>query len=179
MNLFHVSENPSITQFDPRPSQYTEKPAVWAVDEAHLHNYLLPRDCPRVTYYALPNSKPEDITHYLDSSRAVVAVEGKWLPAIQAATLTIYQIPSSGFYAQDEGAGYWICENKIIPQARYAINNCLAELSARQVEIRFLPELWTLHDAILASSLQFSFIRMRNAEPRKLAKKTTTRSSLV
>ncbi len=34
---------------------------VWAVDRFHLHNYLLPRDCPRVTYYTAPTSAPEDI----------------------------------------------------------------------------------------------------------------------
>ena len=169
MKLFHVSENPSITQFDPRPSQYTEKPAVWAVEEARLHNYLLPRDCPRVTYYALPNSTPEDVAHYLGFSRAVVAMEGKWLPAIQACSLTVYQFPSGGFRIQDEGAGYWICENSVTPQGRHTVTNCLAELASRDVEIRILPELWTLRDAILASTLQFSFIRMRNAEPRQLA----------
>ena len=39
-------------------------------------------------------------------------------------------------------------------------------LLARNVELRIMPELWKLHDGIAASSMQFSIIRMRNAQPR-------------
>jgi len=166
MKFSHVSEDPTITQFDPRPSQFTENPVVWAVDEWHLHNYLLPRDCPRVTYYALPSSKPEDVAKYLGSSRDVIAVEGKWLPRIQACHLTVYHFAPTGFSIQDEGAGYWVCDNSVIPQATSSIDDCLAELVSRQIEIRILPELWALRDEILDSTLQFSFIRMANAKPR-------------
>jgi hypothetical protein len=35
----------------------------------------------------------------------------------------------------------------------------------RGVELRVLPTLWPLRDAVLESSLQFSMIRMRNATP--------------
>lgn len=166
MKLFHVSEDPTITQFVPRPSAYTQKPVVWAVDEIHLHNYLFPRDCPRITFYAKPNSEPEEVKQYLGSSQAVVAIEGEWLPAIQECNLTIYHIPLTGFRLQDEGSGYWVCENSIAPQATTMITNCLGELANRQIEIRILPELWTLQDAILGSTLQFSIIRMRNSQPR-------------
>jgi hypothetical protein len=168
MQLFHVSEDPNIQLFEPRPSRFTEKPVVWAVEEARLHNYLLPRNCPRVTYYALPDSAPEDVAGYLGSSQNVVAVEGKWLPAIQSCKLTIYQFLSDGFQVQDEGAGYWVCENSIEPQETETITDCLSAMVSRQVEIRILPELWTLRDAILASTLQFSFIRMKNAQPRNI-----------
>ncbi len=167
MTLFHVSEDPTITQFTPRPSQYTESPVVWAVDETHLHNYLFPRECPRITYYALPNSRPEDVTKHLGSSQAVVAVEGNWLQTIQSCRLIIYHLPSAGFRIQDEGAGYWVCENSVIPQAMTTITNCLAALAERRIKVRILSELWTLRDTILASTLQFSFIRMRNAQARK------------
>jgi hypothetical protein len=30
--LFHVSEESGIVRFEPRPSQYTDEPVVWAVD---------------------------------------------------------------------------------------------------------------------------------------------------
>jgi Family of unknown function (DUF6886) len=32
--------------------------------------------------------------------------------------------------------------------------------------LRVMPSLWQLHDAVVASTLQFSIIRMRNAQPR-------------
>jgi hypothetical protein len=168
VQLFHVSEEPNIRQFEPRPSRFTEKPVVWAVAEARLHNYLLPRNCPRVTYYALPDSSPEDVARYLGSSQIVVAVEGKWLSALRECVLTLYHMPTTGFRVLDEGAGHWVCTNSVTPIATTTITNCLEELVSRQIEIRILPELWTLRDAILASTLQFSFIRMRNAQPRTI-----------
>ena len=29
--LFHVSETPGISQFEPRVSDYTDRPVVWAI----------------------------------------------------------------------------------------------------------------------------------------------------
>ena len=40
------------------------------------------------------------------------------------------------------------------------------KLFARGVELRVLSSLWPLRDAVVASSLGFSIIRMRNAQPR-------------
>ena len=56
--LFHVSDQPGITRFEPRPpppgnTTHTGR-MVWAVGQRLLHNYLVPRDCPRVTFYAGP-----------------------------------------------------------------------------------------------------------------------------
>ena len=48
--LYHVSEEPDIQEFVPRRSEEAGDVVVWAIDEAHLRNYLVPRDCPRVTY---------------------------------------------------------------------------------------------------------------------------------
>jgi hypothetical protein len=45
--LFHVSEEPGIERFEPRPSEYAGEPAVWAIDAERLRNYLVPRECPR------------------------------------------------------------------------------------------------------------------------------------
>ena len=55
--LYHVSDRPDIALLEPRavrphhPLQ-DMPPVVWAIGERLLHNYLLPRDCPRVTFYA-------------------------------------------------------------------------------------------------------------------------------
>ncbi|WP_337588357.1 DUF6886 family protein [Paenibacillus gorillae] len=50
--LYHISEESDIAQFSPRPpAAYPGmSPVVWALDEAHLVNYLFPRECPRVIY---------------------------------------------------------------------------------------------------------------------------------
>ena len=52
--LFHVSERPGIARFEPRlpptANAAVRTPVVWVVDEAHLPNYLVPRECPRVAF---------------------------------------------------------------------------------------------------------------------------------
>ena len=73
--LYHVSENPNISIFEPRLGPSCDHPVVWAIDEGHLRNYLLPRDCPRVTFFAGPQTKSEDQIRFFNGSDVVVAVE--------------------------------------------------------------------------------------------------------
>jgi hypothetical protein len=63
--LFHVSEDAGIIRFEPRPSEYTDDPVVWAIDDERLRNYLLPRDCPRVTCHAGPKTTDDDRQRFL------------------------------------------------------------------------------------------------------------------
>ena len=62
--LFHVSEEAGIRRFEPRPGA-DGQPRVWAITDARLHNYLLPRDCPRVTFYALATCGSQNILRSL------------------------------------------------------------------------------------------------------------------
>lgn len=171
--LFHVSDRPGIAVFEPRPTYsghplQLERPVVWAIAERLLHNYLLPRDCPRVTFYARPDSDPADVARLLGhtAARFVVAVESGRLAAIRKATLYLYEFLADGFVMVDEGAGYYARESAVAPLSVRRVDDLLGELAARDVELRVTPSLWQLHDAVLASTLQFSFIRMRNARPR-------------
>lgn len=73
---------PGIARFEPRPVRPAhplklDRPVVWAVEERLLHNYLLPRDCPRVTFYAQPTATPADVARLMGqtTARHVVAVE--------------------------------------------------------------------------------------------------------
>lgn len=167
--LFHISDQPGITRFEPRPPP-SPRPGldgtmVWAIGGAHLHNYLLPRDCPRVTFYATPTSEPADVARLMCgvSARYVVAVEAGWLPALRAARLYQYALPPHSFELHDAGAGYYISRAAVVPLAVEPITDLLVALLAHDVELRVMPTLWRLHDAVAASSLQFSMIRMRNA----------------
>ena len=54
----------------------------------------------------------------------------------------------------------------VVPARVEILSDVVAALLERGVELRFVPSLWPLHDAVVASSLQFSMIRMRNAQPR-------------
>jgi hypothetical protein len=164
--LFHISEESGIRQFEPRASEYARGLVVWAIEARRLCNYLLPRECPRVTYYAGPETAACDVERFLGSSPAVVAVENAWLERLRSCRLYCYHMPPATFECLDECAGYFISRVAVVPSHVEVFEDPMAELLRRGAELRFLPNLWSLRDAVVASSLQFSLIRMRNASPR-------------
>lgn len=165
--LFHVSEESGIREFEPRTSEYAIEPVVWAIDASRLRNYLLPRDCPRVTYAAGRATTPRDVERFLGSSAAVVAIEQAWLERVGSCRLYCYHLPPTTFECVDEGAGYFVSRVPVRPACVEVIDDPLAELMTRGVDLRIVPNLWPLRDAVVDSSLQFSMIRMRNARPRE------------
>jgi len=170
--LFHVSETASIQRFDPRPPPSPDSGvnggAVWAIEEALLHNYLLPRDCPRVTYCASAATSDEDRRKFFNTPGCfpVVAIESGWWARAATTILYLYELPLASFTLLDACAGYWISRVSVEPLRIERIDNPIAVLLARKVELRPLPELWSLRDAVAQSTLQFSIIRMKNARPR-------------
>lgn len=166
--LWHVSENPNITFFNPRlppsPHPLLQSPVVWAVDPQRLAHYLLPRDCPRVCFYALPDSSKPD-RHLLGSSQHVVAIESAWLERAWQTALTLYRFDPSDFECCDQEAGYWVSSQPQQPVETQTYPSALQALAATGVEIRVLPNLWPLQRQVVLSGLAFSCIRMRNAQP--------------
>jgi hypothetical protein len=53
-----------------------------------------------------------------------------------------------------------------MPVGCTVVPDVLAELARRAIELRVLSSLWPLREAVVASTLGFSIIRMRNAQPR-------------
>ena len=176
--LFHVSEDGAIGRFDPRPLSSgaveiaPEERVVWAIDAAHLHNYLLPRDCPRVTFYAPLDRAPaatdaEPLLAGTTASR-VIAVESAWLERIRSTPLFCYELPGDGFTCIDANAGYFVSRHSVTPAGVRRVDDPLPELARHDVELRVMPSLWKLHDAVIASpNVSYSIIRMRNARPRE------------
>ena len=164
--LVHVSEESGIELFEPRTSDYAAEPVVWAINQDRLHNYLVPRDCPRVAYYAGRGTSAADVERFLGSSLAVVAVESNWFERLRSCRLYCYHLPPDTFECIDECAGYFVSRVAVVPARVEVIDDPIAELLKRGIELRFVPELWSLRDAVAASTLQFSIIRMRNASAR-------------
>ena len=164
MRLLHVSEETGITRFEPR-ARPDGSPAVWAIHESRLHNYLLPRDCPRVTCYATPTSAREDVDAILGTAPALVAIEAAWEARCRATPLVVYELPAEPFMLEDEGAGYFVSERPVEPIGVETIDDPLARLATHDVDVRVLPCLWALREAVASSTLAFSIIRMRNAAP--------------
>ena len=164
--LFHVSEERSIEQFEPRASAGDIGPVVWAIDEHRLRNYLLPRECPRVTYYAGRETTDADVERFLGSSTAVIAIERVWFERLRSCRLYCYHLPPETFECIDECAGYFVSRLPVVPARMEVVDDPVYELLRRGVELRVAPNLWPLRDAVVASTLRFSIIRMRNALPK-------------
>ncbi len=169
--IYHVSDNPHITHFEPREAPARSKQTgrmVWAIGERLLHNYLLPRDCPRVTYYVGKNTTAADAERFFAHTTAqhIVAIESKWLTAVQTTTLYLYELPSESFTLIDDTAAYYTSRTAVTPLNMTTLSNLPQALVDRSIELRVTPSLWPLRDAMAASTLAFSIIRMRYAAPR-------------
>lgn len=173
MKLYHVSDRPDLSIFVPRevPSSASgvTRHVVWAVDDDHLVNYLLPRECPRVAFYALPGSSADDITRFLNGVRDchVVAIESAWFERATTSPLWIYEFSPQNFESIDPGAGYFVSTETETAIACQQVDNPFKAILNRRAEVRLVDSLWPLQEAVTKSSLQFSCIRMRNAQPRK------------
>jgi len=165
MNVFHVSEEPDIEVFEPRKAATNDEQVVWAIDEDHLRNYLVPRDCPRVTYSAGPGTTVADRERFLGSSAAVLAIETAWFERMRSCRLHCYHLPGDTFELADECAGYLVSRVPVKPLRVHVIDNPVQAVLERGVELRVQPSLWALRGAVIESTLAFSIIRWRNATP--------------
>lgn len=169
MKIYHVSEEPGIEIFEPRPSpqiyQKISGNVVFAISENMLHNYLLPRDCPRVCYFATTDSTQADIEKYTGNTykKFIINVEESWLRIINNTKLYLYELPAEYFEKLDEGAGYYISYKTVKPINRLTIVNLKEEIESRSAELRALPSIKELAVEVSKSSLQFSIIRIKNA----------------
>ncbi len=170
MRLFHISEESDIKIFHPRiPARDDlDKNAalVWAIDEKRLVNYLVPRDCPRVTYYTSQNTSDEDKGIFFSSpaTNHRIILEKDWFKKILDTTLYIYEFNIADFELQDEIAGYYVAKTTQIPTAKYTVTDIMGELLKRNVEVRFVDNLWHMAARVQKSTLNWSLIKMGNAK---------------
>jgi Family of unknown function (DUF6886) len=162
--LFHVSETADIVRFEPRVDA-RGRGVVWAIGASRLHNYLLPRDCPRVTYYASATTTAADRNAFFSArtTESVIAIEREWLDAVATTPLYVYEFDSAPFALDDAVAAYYVAANAVTPIGCERIASPLAALLARPIGLRILSSLLPLKDRVVTSSLGFSIIRFSNA----------------
>jgi hypothetical protein len=168
--LFHVSEASDLECFVPRLPPSTDAgvhhPVVWALHEDRLINYLVPRDCPRVTYYAKASTTACDRQTFFASpaSRAVVVIEAAWWSTALHTPLFLYEFDPADFVPSLPEAGYWTSTVPVEPVAVHRLSRPLDQVLLSGAELRVVPDLHATRAAVLASSLAFSCLRMRNAD---------------
>ena len=167
MELFHFSEDPGITVFEPRaPLARPEvEPLVWAIDGWHAPMYYVPRECPRACFWRGPETTSADRERWFGATEAkmVIAVESAWLKTLRTTTLYRYLMPETTFtMVDDDSAGHWVSRDAVTPLRVEPMRDLLAALAEAGVELRIMPSLVELWRGIVQSTLSFSGTRLRN-----------------
>lgn len=165
--LWHVSEDASIAAFEPHVSATAaeHEPLVWAVDTRHLPFYWFPRDCPRGTFWADSTTDPADAARLLRGSSRVHLVEHGWLGRMRTAAVFAYRLPDASFEPHPEVGGYWIARTRVEPLELRELGDLVDLHEQAEIELRAVPNLWPVWNEVVASSLEFSGMRLRNAAP--------------
>jgi uncharacterized protein DUF6886 len=158
--LWHVSEEPGLRTFAPRDGR------VWAVDTRHLPLYWFPRDCPRATWWAVESTTDEDVERWLegDRSRRVHAIEPRWLQPMRDANVYAYRMPEPPF-APTEDERFYVSTTTVEALERVELGDLLQRHADARIELRIAPGLLALWDKVIDTTLDFSGIRLRNAQP--------------
>jgi len=154
--LWHVSEDATIERFVPLEE------LVWAIDTRHLPLYWFPRDCPRATFWATSETSDDDVERWLDGDRTrrVHVIESVWLQRMRTTRVVAYRLPESGFEPEDR---FWVTRETVEPLELVELGDLLARHADARIELRVAPALYPLWDSVVASTLDFSGIRLRNA----------------
>jgi hypothetical protein len=178
--VLHFSEDPTITEFVPHVAATARvaEAYVWAVDAERAPAYWFPRECPRVLTWPTASSTGSDVAHIIGPCGAsrVHAVEYAWLERMRSVRLFAYRLSAKPFrpFAEPEPARR---DGEPEPSAHVAevpvrplgpperVGDLFALHEGAGIELRVLPRLWSFWEAVTASTLGFSGIRLRNAQP--------------
>ena len=170
--VLHFSEDPTITRFRPHVAATArEREAyVWALDADQAPAYWFPRQCPRVLAWAGPETTPADRERILGPGAGdrLHAVEYGWLERIRTTRLYAYRLPAAPFRPFGEPYPHAMVAVDVVEPLGppEPVGDLLDRHAEAGIQLRVLPELWNLFDAVVASTLRFSGIRLRNARPR-------------
>jgi hypothetical protein len=159
--LWHFSEDPSLSRFVPREDK------VWAIDDRHSWLYWFPRDCPRACFWAVESTTDDDVERWLDGDgeRRVAVIETSWLERMRAVRLYAYRMPPEPFDVVEDDR-FYIASTTVDALECVEMGDLLARHAAAGIELRIAPALYPLWDRVIETTLDFSGIRLRNAARR-------------
>jgi hypothetical protein len=170
--VLHFSEDPAITGFAPHVAATAREPDpyVWAVDAEQAPSYWFPRHCPRAMAWVGPRTTVDDRERIIGpgGGERVHAVEYGWLDRMRTVRLYAYRLPAGPFRPIGEPRPHAMVATEPVrplgPPVR--IRDLFALHAEAGIQLRVLPGLWGFFDAVAASTLEFSGIRLRNADER-------------
>jgi hypothetical protein len=92
----------------------------------------------------------------------VHALEASWFERLRATRVFAYRLPNAPFEPYARAAGYWVSRDAVAPLECFALGDLLARHVDAGIELRIVPRLGPLWARAIASSLEFSGIRLRN-----------------
>jgi hypothetical protein len=164
-HLWHYSEDPAIERFLPHVpvTNPDQPPMVWTIDDEHAPLLWFPRDCPRITFWT-DDGSPADRFGATTASR-VHAMEPGWVERMRTCQLFVYRFAVDGFQPWPDADGYWVADEERSPLDVAPVGDLFELHRQRGIELRFLDDLRSLRDAVIASGYRFSMTRMRNISP--------------
>jgi uncharacterized protein DUF6886 len=167
MPLYHFSEDPTIREFVPHraPTSIVDEALVWAIDEWHAPMYFFPRQCPRACFWPGPGTTDADRERWFGDSHArmVIAIESGWLERVRSTELYRYRMPEATFELADATAGHWVSRERVEALGAEPVGDLLAALANAGVELRIMPAIMALWRRVIASTMEYSGTRLRNA----------------
>jgi hypothetical protein len=170
--VLHFSEDPTITSFVPHtaPTSVLPEAYVWAVDAEQAPSYWFPRQCPRAMAWPIASTTAADRDRIIGPGcgERVHAIEYGWLDALLRVRLYAYRLPAAAFRPIGEPVPYAMVATEPVEPLGPAepVGNLLRIHEEAGIQLRLLENLWPFWDAVIASTAQFSGIRLRNARPR-------------
>jgi len=175
--VLHFSEDPTLTRFVPHiaPASGTSTPYVWAVDWRNAPSYWFPRQCPRAMAWVAKGTTGIDRDRIIGAGcgERVHAIEYAWLPALKSTNLYAYRFSDAAFHhvSSPGAAPHALVATEPVtplgpPEPVGDLFECHAEAG---IQLRLLPNLWSFWDEVIDSTVGYSGIRLRNAQPRPSA----------
>jgi hypothetical protein len=167
--VLHFSKDPTITRFVPHVAVTSQESEayVWAVDAEQAPSYWFPRQCPRAMAWVGPRTTADDRARIIGpgGGERVHAIEYGWLERMRIVRLYAYRLPAALFRPFGEPRPHAMVATEPMtplgPPER--VQDLYGLHASAGIQIRVLPALWEFFDAVVASTLEFSGIRMRNA----------------
>ena len=94
------------------------------------------------------------------------AIEEGWLERMRTTAVFAYRLPEASFKPHPEVGGYWVSQDDRSSRSRSkSLGDLVGRHERAEIELRVVPNLWPLWNDVVASTLEFSGMRLRNAQP--------------
>jgi hypothetical protein len=127
--------------------------------------FWFPRDCPRGCIWPVSTTTAADRERFFGQSGGcrVHVTEGGWLERILACRLYAYEFPADVFSPHEVTGGYWVTDQTVEATRRVMLDDLLGLHAEAGIELRITPSVWPFWRRVVASTVEFSGSRLRNA----------------